>query len=260
MKTQMIYLVIIILTLSALDAQELVSVDGAITISSTDNPRPEGAIRWNGTDFQAWKGSEWVTLTGEKFIRDIDNHKYAIVKIGDQVWMKENLRTTHYNNGNAIPLVTDAATWSALTTPAYTWYENTGSDYGALYNFHVVSSSHNVCPVGWHVPSEEDWTSLINHLGGTGIAGGSLKESGLAHWAHPNIAGTNDSGFTGLPGGYRKSLGTFFFKGQFGFWWSSKENSVSKEAQFYSLLYNDLLINVNTLNKNYGLSIRCVKD
>ena len=243
-------------------SQEQMIVNGAIEIGDTySKPLPEGTIRWDGNEFLALTGSHWASLSGEKFIRDRENNKYRIVRIGNQVWMKDNLRTTHYNNGNTIPLVTDASEWSTLTSPGYTWYDNGGSDFGALYNYYVVSdtNSNNVCPLGWHVPTSDDWNTLINYLGGSSAAGGLLKESGLTHWAPPNTAGTNDSGFAGTPGGYRNALGAFFLKNQFGFWWSN-EATTSDNARFYSLLYNDALVNINEINKMYGMSVRCVKD
>lgn len=261
MKNRIIIILFFLHGLTILYTQELVTVEGAITIGTTDEPTPEGAIRWNGTDFQAWKGSQWVSLTGEKFILDIDNNKYPIVKIGNQLWMKENLRSTHYNDGTPIPLVTDGTTWSGLSSPGYTWYENAGSVYGALYNFYVVAdtNSHKVCPSGWDIPTSTEWNTMMNFLGGSTKAGGLLKESGLAHWEAPNTGGTNDSSFTGIPGGWRSSNGSFSLVDQFGFWWSST-SSHSNEASFYSLIYNDIILNTNIINKKYGMSIRCVKN
>lgn len=249
-------------TLTFLFSQEQIIINGAIEIGDTySKPLPEGTIRWDGNEFIALTASGWTSLTGEKFIRDRENNKYRIVKIGDQVWMKDNLQATRYNNGQIIPLITDASQWSMLTSPAYTWYNNGGSDYGALYNYYTVAdtNNNNICPSGWHVPTPDDWNVLITYLGGSSAAGGSMKESGLTHWAPPNAAGTNDSGFTGVPGGYRNILGGFVLKGQFGFWWSNKATS-SADAIFFSLIYNDILINENILNKRHGMSVRCVKD
>jgi uncharacterized protein (TIGR02145 family) len=147
-------------------------------------------------------------------VKDIDNNRYEIETIGSQTWMAENLKTTRYNDGSAIPLIADDDTaWGTASTnkaPAYTWYGNDVSNlitYGALYNWYAIdmllNGSKNVCPTGWHVPTDVEWTTLTNYLGGTGLAGGKMKEAGLAHWTSPNSGATNESGFAGLPSGYR---------------------------------------------------------
>ncbi len=119
--------------------------------------------------------------------------------------MAENLRVTRYNDGTAIPQVIDNTAWTNLSTPAYTWYDNGSSDYGALYNYYTVADTNslNVCPVGWDVPTDTEWATLTTYLGGVSVAGGKMKESGLAHWNSPNTGATNESGFAGLPGGFR---------------------------------------------------------
>ena len=123
-------------------------------------------------------------------VQDIDGNNYLTVTIGTQIWMAENLRTTKYNDGTAIPLVTDNTTWANLTTPAYCWYNNdaktNGSTYGALYNWYSVNTK-KLCPTGWHVPNDTEWTTLTTYLGGTAVAGGKLKETGTAHWYSPNF-------------------------------------------------------------------------
>jgi uncharacterized protein (TIGR02145 family) len=149
-------------------------------------------------------------------VKDIDNNRYEIVTIGTQTWMGENLKTTRYNDGSVIPLITDDNTaWETASTngaPAYTWYNNDASNlitYGALYNWYAIDTlsngNKNVCPTGWHVPTDVEWTTLTTYLG----AGGKMKEAGLAHWTTPNTGATNESGFAGLPGGYRGTNGTF---------------------------------------------------
>ena len=124
----------------------------------------------------------WIGLTGchTNSLKDIDGNLYKTVTIGSQVWMKENLRTTRYNDGLAIPLVTDYDSWAALTTPAYCWYNNDSKNkevYGALYNYYTIDTK-KLCPEGWYVPADSDWTELIDYLGGSEIAANKLKRRG----------------------------------------------------------------------------------
>ena len=172
-------------------------------------------------------------------VKDRDNNRYETVTIGTQEWMAENLRVAHYNDGTPIPLVTDGTTWqnsSNAGNPAYTWYDNGvygipdygAPEYGALYNWYAIDTlsngNKNVCPLDWHVPSDEDWTILTTHLGGVSVAGGKMKETGLGHWNSPNIGATNESGFSGLPGGRRSSDGPFVEIRYGGWWWSSSQD------------------------------------
>ncbi len=146
-------------------------------------------------------GNEVSFSTSPLTISDADGNTYATVAIGTQVWMKENLKSTKYNDGTSISLVTVASDWTALRTHGYCWYDNNVSYqniYGALYNWYTVNSG-KLCPSGWHVPTDNEWTTLINYLGGASIAGSKLKEAGTVHWVSPNIA-TNVSGFAGSPG------------------------------------------------------------
>jgi uncharacterized protein (TIGR02145 family) len=156
---------------------------------------------------------EDMLIDGELFtLTDVDNNTYKVVKIGTQVWMAENLKTTRYNDGSAIPLVTDNTEWNNLTTPGYSWYNNDSATYaqtyGALYNWYTVETG-NLCPTGWHVPSDAEWTTLTDYLGGEAIAGGKLKETGTAHWDSPNTGATDETGFTAFPGGNRTKNGPF---------------------------------------------------
>ena len=196
-------------------------------------------------------------------VTDSDGNAYNTVKIGDQVWMAENLKTTKYNDGmTAIPLVTDNTAWSNLSTPGYCWYDNDeatyGDTYGALYNWYTVYTG-NLCPTGWHVPSDADWTTLTTYLGGVSVAGGKLKETGTSHWNSPNTGATNESGFTALPGGDRYLDGLFYDVGDIGSWWSSTEYA-PPHAFFRYLGYDDANVGGNYTNKKYGFSVRCVRD
>ena len=159
-------------------------------------------------------------------VTDIDGNLYYAVIIGSQCWMAENLKTTKYRNGDAIPNVTDNTTWSALITGALCNYNNDANNmttYGRLYNWYAVSDSRNIAPVGWHVPTDVELTTLTDYLGGLSIAGNKLKEPGTTHWASPNTGAVNETGFTALPGGYRVSSGSFSNLGNNGYWWSSTE-------------------------------------
>ncbi len=155
-------------------------------------------------------------------VTDIDGNVYHTVTIGTQVWLVENLKTTRYNDGTSIPLVTDSAAWSNADTSAYCWYNNdiaNKNTYGALYNWFTVNTG-KLAIAGWHIPTDAEWTTLTDYLGGESIAGGKLKETGTTHWRSPNAGATNESGFTALPGGHRDVNGTFSAMGDDGFWWS----------------------------------------
>jgi uncharacterized protein (TIGR02145 family) len=196
-------------------------------------------------------------------VKDIDGNTYKTVKIGEQWWMAENLKTTKYKDGKPIPYVTDNASWAALTTGAYCWYDNNyntyGSVYGALYNWLAVETG-NLCPTGWHVPTDAELTILTDFLGGESIAGGSLKETGTAHWNSPNKEATNSSVFTALPGGSRDyDNGMFSGIGKYGYCWSSSAVSAIN-AWHRSLYYDRGNVGRSPYNKTYGRSVRCVKD
>ncbi|MEN6352788.1 MAG: FISUMP domain-containing protein [Bacteroidales bacterium] len=194
-------------------------------------------------------------------VKDIDGNVYQTIIIRDQIWMKENLKTTRYNDGKPIPLVTDNGKWGALKTPAYCWYNNNMNSnkntYGALYNWYAIDTK-KLCPKGWHVPSTEEWTMLIYSKFENGsLAGGSLKEAGTQHWASPNTLATNSTGFTALPGGYRFS--DFYLIGKTGFWWTSEEyNEIT--SWFGILEYDQQVFRGQYDNKQFGGSVRCVKN
>ena len=197
-------------------------------------------------------------------ITDIDGNVYSTVTIGTQVWMVENLKTTRYNDGSAIPLVTDNTTWGTLGssgTPGYCWYNNdsatNGSTYGALYNWYAVSTN-KLAPNGWHVPTDSEWTVLTTYLGGDNVAGGALKETGTAHWLNNNGA-TNSTGFWALPSGFRYNYGTFGYIGSNGSWWSSTAYSTTY-ALARDIFSDNASVYRNHYYSTYGISVRCVKD
>jgi uncharacterized protein (TIGR02145 family) len=204
---------------------------------------------------------------------DIDGNEYQTIKIGDQWWMMENLKVTHYRNGDPIPNVTDSGEWVALTTGAYCEYDNALSNtavYGRLYNWYAVDDGRNIAPEGWHVPTDNEWKLLEMYLGmsqaeadqvdGRGTdEGGKLKESGTYHWLSPNTGATNESGFTALPGGHRDLNGMYNDMHLYAPFWSFTAWS-GDEAWFRALLYLTPWIHRNYYNKKAGLSIRCVRD
>lgn len=195
----------------------------------------------------------------EPRVTDIDGNVYHTVTIGTQTWMLENLKVTHYRNGDPITHFTNSAQWQNLTTGAYINYDNNGLNgdaYGRLYNWYAVFDGPLLAPAGWHIPSKAEWQTLIDYLGGPLVAGAKLKEAGTAHWAAPNATATNESGFTALPAG--NCWTDFFFLGTACYFWSSTENT---SAWSYKLLINDNdLAFISASEKSSGLSVRCIKD
>ena len=196
-------------------------------------------------------------------VTDIDGNVYNTVTIGTQVWMLENLKVTKLNDGTAIPLVTDGTAWANLTTPGFCWYDNNEATYkntyGALYNWYTVNTG-KLCPTGWHVPTDAEWTTLTSYLGGESVAGGKLKEEGTTHWQSPNTGATNSSGLTALPGGYRSGSDGYFYNfGSNGYWWSSSAYS-SSDAWRWRLYYNYSYVDRSNFSKRLGYSVRCLKD
>ncbi len=193
---------------------------------------------------------------------DQQGNVYQTVKIGNQWWMAENLKVTHYRNGDPIPNVTDNTEWSNLSSGAYAAFDNDGRNvgkYGYLYNWHAVNDARNIAPVGWRVPTDEEWQTLIEFLGGRRVAGGKMKQAGGVYWNHPNAGATNDSGFTALPGGRRDHRGLFDHLGRVASFWSSTEHSRHR-AWHMRLSHNNANATLIDNPKGLGCSIRLVKD
>ena len=211
------------------------------------------------TSFGTTYGNE---VSFDTYLLDLDGNKYDIVTIGTQVWMKQNLNTSRYNNGTAIPNVSDNTIWGGLSTGARCYYNNDSvtysSTYGALYNYHTVNTG-NLCPTGWHVPSDVEWTTLTDYLGGENIAGGKLKEAGTTHWNTPNTGATNETGFTALPGCYREYYGVYIAIGNQCHWWSASSFS-TLEAWIRYAYYNESFVGRSTIIKLDGFPVRCLKD
>jgi len=194
-------------------------------------------------------------------IADGDGNVYTSIVIGTQEWLLENLKTTKLNDGTAIHHVPGISEWAAATNASYCWYNNdvaNKEDYGALYNWKTVSSG-KLCPKGWRVPGDEDWTVLINYLGGEEGAAYKIKETGTDHWLGTNALVTNSSGFTALPGGYRDYSGQFDRQGSIGYWWTSTEENPGN-AWCRSVFENYDEVYGSWTNKNFGYSVRCIKD
>lgn len=194
-------------------------------------------------------------------VTDIDGNNYPTVIIGTQEWMKENLRVTKYSNGDAIPNITDNTQWGNLTSGAWSHYNNDSqyeNPYGKLYNWYTVVDPRNVCPTGWHVPTDAEYTLLIDYLGGGPVAGGKMKSTGTQYWLSPNTAATNESGFSGLPGGYRYVNGPFNYIHYHGYWWSSTEYS-TYDAWNINPRYDSGAANRSLSPKGQGESVRCLK-
>jgi uncharacterized protein (TIGR02145 family) len=211
--------------------------------------------------FYFLKGGVWTMLSETT---SYPNGTAApVVSICCQSWMTKNLDVDTYRNGDPIPKVTDNAAWAALTTGAYCYYNNDSATYaatyGKLYNWYAVNDPRGLAPEGWHIPTDFEWTTLADCLGGATVAGGAMKETGTIHWTTPNTGATNISGWAGLPGGTRSSGGAFGGVTGDGDWWSATE--VSASNGWYRYLYN-LTGNIYRDNggKHFGLSVRCLRD
>jgi len=203
---------------------------------------------------------------GTSTVVDIDNNTYNTVQIGTQCWTQSNLKVNKYRNGDTIPTGLSYSAWLNTTSGAYAIYNNDPVNdglYGKLYNHYAVTDSRGLCPTGWHVPSDSEWTTLENQLGGSSVAGGALKSTAMqptpGAWNSPNTAATNSSGFTALPGGLRGDYGDFVNMADLGYWWSSSVSSGS--SAWFRVLYYDLSnFNRSGNLRTYGFSVRCCRD
>jgi uncharacterized protein (TIGR02145 family) len=199
-------------------------------------------------------------------ISDYDGNVYRTVQIGQQTWMAENLKATHYQDGSVIPNVNDLGTWISLTSGAYCFYENDTINkdvFGVLYNWYAVADQRKICPAGWHVSSDDEWTVLDDYLGGYHSAGMKMKEVSMSHWTSPNLGASNESGFTALPAGARRWYfqSDFSDLGTYGVFWTSTEYSSDNIKAWYRYLFaNSINISGSFYLKVTGFSVRCVKD
>jgi uncharacterized protein (TIGR02145 family) len=261
---------------ATLQGGNFVNGSGSVTYTITGTPTTSGTA-----SFALNVGGNTCTLTRTvnsasqtpsngygPNISDNDGNTYKTVYIGTQQWMAENLKTAKYKDGTAIPYVTDNTEWQNNTTGAWSYYNNDAANntkYGKLYNWYAVSpttnGNKNVCPTGWHVPTDAEWTVLIDYLGGETFAEGKMKEVGTTNWNTPNIGATNTSLFTALPGGYRYWGGDYGDIGNVGHWWSSSALINTDNASSIDLLgYNGVADRKYSYRKECGLSVRCIKD
>ena len=185
------------------------------------------------------------------------------IVIGDQTWTGCNLDVTNYQNGDPIPQIQDPVEWAALTTGAWCYYNNdpsNGCTYGKMYNWYAVNDPRGLAPAGYHIPSETEVLTLQSYLGGNGIAGGKMKEIGTTHWNSPNTGATNETGWTGLPGGARVNA-LFGGMGITGPFWMANSYSPSPSMAYYMDLYNfNSILDIKIFDKVSGYCVRLISD
>lgn len=246
------------------ESDPTVSSGASVTISSTTTLKAR-AYKSGWTPSSITSGM-YIINSNTGTVTDIDGNIYQTVSIGSQVWMAENLKVTHYRNGDAIPNVVNGTSWLNLITGAYCNYNNDANNavvYGYFYNWYAVYDSRNIAPAGWHVPSDAEWQTLIKYLGGDAVAGGKMKESGTTHWQSPNSGATNESGFSALPGNHRDYNGSFFTLGSSAYFWSSSEPDMSNPPNLAlgrRLLYDYSGVSLYPDDKRVGFSVRLIRD
>ena len=208
-----------------------------------------------------------ISFSTPKLI-DIDGNAYKVVEIGNQIWMAENLKTSHYQNGDTIPETADAGSWISKSTGAFCYYNNDSSNnkiFGKLYNWFTITDQRKVCPNGWHVPSIIEFDELSNFLGGAAVAGEKLKLTGEVYWRSPNIA-TNETGFSAVASGARGNPQGDFGSGPqppeplYGINIMTSNDAGGGQVYLVELVYNQINLRIGTNYQFYGMSIRCLKD
>ncbi len=223
------------------------------------------AVIFWGCENDPVKAEPFVDHTGETgTVTDIDGNVYSTIGIGGQIWMAQNLKAARFRNGEVVPEISDNSGWQSTIYAARCSYNNdisVSSEYGYMYNWHAVSDTRKLAPEGWHVPTDDEWDTLINWLGGPDSAGVKLKEAGFGHWAAPNEGATNESGFSAYPGGWRINMGNFYDLNTRGYWWTiSNDYLPSTMATAYAMYNDSVKVEDLAVITNFGLYVRCVKD
>jgi len=258
------------LCISNLNAQMIADFEGGIKLGDIPSNAEQGQVRWTGGDYEGYDGERWRSFTkvgqiGGETVTDIDGHVYRIVRIGDQTWMRENLRTSHYADGSDIQEITFTDDWLADTLGARCWYWNDpGYDqpFGKLYNFYAATNDKGLCPTGWKVPSLGDWRILYSFLGNA--PGNQVKQPGDDCWSSTIDEVNNESGFTAIPTGRRQAAGSFVplgFEDNFAIYWSStEETDGTLTIIVFSAINGEDWDFMELTGKYFGLSIRCIKE
>lgn len=240
-----------------------------VTINGTEATE---YVNWSDVEIkvkiplEATSGKLFVTVNGKRS-NEVDVtvnlvtvfNGYKSVKIGNQVWMTSNLDVGCYRNGDPIPEVRDPIQWSDLRTGAWCYYENDSGNGTRLYNWYAVNDPRGLAPLGWHIPSDEEWTALTDYLGGEDVAGGKLKDRWSGWWHPPNAGATDEVKFGALPGGRRSESGSFGGYLYYGYWWAS--TSFDDRGAWYRRMSYDDTWTVDSINYKYNaFSVRCVAD
>ncbi|MGQ8338366.1 FISUMP domain-containing protein [Sunxiuqinia sp. A32] len=243
-------------------AESLTSPPYIYTLIGKSLEMGDHTIKVIATDDKSENSFDEIQISLSTTIKDADGNTYRTLKIGDQWWTAENLRTTKYNDGTPIPLKSSSSAWEASFAGAYCWYENDKNTYkdtyGALYNWYAVETE-KLCPQGWHVPKNGEWLKLRNYLSANGhkdTEGNALKTT--TGWYNDGN-GTDDYSFSGIPSGYRNHKGTFGAGGAYADWWTSSEQ-ISTSAWAIDLIYGQAGILQGGGYKECGYSVRCIKN
>ena len=239
-------------------------------------PGREKVLEWDAYgelgDFSGELYAEFSLITkkfkcGKDIVKDVNGNSYNTVEIGTQCWANSNLQVSKYRNGDNIPTGLSNFAWQNTKTGAFSIYNNDRVNdrlFGKMYNHYAVTDSRGLCPTGWHVPSDAEWTTLENYLGGSIVVGGELKSTTTqpkpGGWNSPNMGATNSSGFNALPGGIRDADGYFYFTNINGCWWSSSVSSIDKAWNRFLNCYQNKINRYDDDLRTNGLSVRCLMD
>lgn len=242
---------------------------------TTANAQNDSIYFWKSGQLIHKRSIKTADLDSITFYRP-NNLNSETVTICNQIWSTKNLDVTTYSDGTPIPQVQNPSQWNNLTVGAWCYYQNDSSNgptYGKLYNWYAVMGIHDVAsqsdpslrkklaPNGWHIPTDDEWTTLSNCLGGENVAGGKIKQTGTTNWQSPNTGATNESGFNAVPGGFCDSNQSFANIFTEAYWWSSTQFTITTTNAWYrNVGFNTTVIGRSNVSKKWGLSVRCVKD